>query len=55
MMHIEWSFAHIAYVIVFGDSLVDIDGKRFFESKAELKGWLKPKGLTIRENKVVVI
>ena len=52
-MNVHWSVANNAYVILFGDSLLDIDGRRFFQSIRELKDWLKPKGLTVR-NKTVV-
>ena len=51
-MNVHWSVANNAYVILFGDGLVDIDGKRFFQSIRELKDWLKPKRLTVK-NKAV--
>ena len=54
-MNVHWSVVKNAYVIPFGDSLVDIDSKRFFQSIRELKDWLKPKGLTVKNKKVVKI
>ncbi len=53
MLIVEWLFTHSAYVILCGDSLFDIDGKRFFQSMKELKNYLKPKGLTVKNKKVV--
>ena len=52
-MKIRWLIANNTYAIIFGDSIVDIDGKRFFQSINELKDRLKPKGLTVK-NKTVV-
>ena len=52
-MRVRWLVANNAYVILFGDSIVDIDGKRFFQSIRELNDWLKPKGLAVK-NKTVV-
>ena len=52
-MKIRWLIANNAYVIICSGSIVDIDGKRFFSSISELKDWLNPKGLTVK-NKTVV-
>ena len=54
-MTVRWLTANNAYVILFGDSLVPIDGKHFFQTLAEMKDWLKPKGLTVKNKKVVSI
>jgi hypothetical protein len=47
--------ANNAYVILSDGDMVDIDGKRFFDSMKELKDCLKPKGLTLEKNTVVLI
>lgn len=52
-MNIKYSFVHQAYVILFGDTMIDIDRKRFFESKHEIKDIIKHKGLAIKGNKIV--
>ena len=52
-MKIRWLIANNAYAIVIGDEIVDIDGKRFFQSIDELKDWLKPKGLSVK-NKTII-
>lgn len=54
-MKILWLKINQSYVILFGDNVVDIDGKRFFSSIDEMKEWLKPKGLTVRNKRVVLI
>jgi hypothetical protein len=54
-MKVHWLIANNAYAIVFGDSIVDIDGKRFFQSIKELKIYLKSKGLTVKNKTVVKI
>ena len=54
-MRVRWLVGNNAYVILFGDSIVDIDGKRFFQSVRELKDWLKPKGLTVKNKTVINI
>lgn len=59
-MNVRWLVPNQAYVILFGNNiktatLVDIDGKRFFQTIAELKDWLKPNGLTVKNKKVVQI
>jgi hypothetical protein len=54
-MKIHWLVANNAYVILLGENLVDIDGKRFFQSLRELKDYLKPKGLTIKNKTVIKI
>jgi hypothetical protein len=54
-MKIQWLMANNAYAILFGDSIVDIDGKRFFQSIREVKDYLKPKGLTVKNKTVVTI
>jgi predicted transcriptional regulator len=54
-MSVRWLVANNAYVILFGDSLVDIDGKRFFQSIKELKNYLKPKGLTVKNKTICKI
>lgn len=35
-----------AWVVMFGDSIIDLDGKRFFDMR-ELKGTLASKGLAL--------
>lgn len=52
-MKIEYSFANQAYIILFGDTIIDIDNKRFFESKQEIKDYIKYKGLKIKGNKII--
>jgi hypothetical protein len=54
-MRVQWLVANNAYVIMFGNSLVPIDGKHFFQTIAEMKDWLKSKGLTVKNKKVVRI
>ena len=54
-MTVKWLVANNAYVILFGDSLVDIDGKHFFQSIKELKRYLKPKGLTVKNKTVCLL
>ena len=54
-MKIHWLVANNAYVILFGDSIVDIDGKRFFQSLDEVRDYLKPKGLTVKNRNVIKI
>lgn len=53
-MTVKWSKANNAYVLLMGEALVDIDGKRFFETKKELLEWLEPKGLTVKNDRVVM-
>jgi hypothetical protein len=53
MLIVRWLFTHSAYVILCGDSLLDIDGKRFFLSMKELNDSLYPKGLTVKNKEVV--
>ena len=52
-MRIEWLVPNNAYVILFGDSIIDIDGKRFFQTIKEMKECLEPKGLTVKNKKVI--
>jgi len=54
-MRVIYLVANNAYAILFGDSLLDIDGKRFFQSMRELKEWLSPKGLTVKGKSVVTM
>lgn len=52
---VVWAEIFLAYVILYGDAMIDIDGQRFFQSKKELKELLWTKGFKILKNKVVRI
>ena len=54
-LNVEWSTANNAYVILFGNSIIGIDGKRFFQTTDELKDFLKPKGLTVKRNEITTM
>ena len=55
IMFIYWLTANNAYVIMFGDIIIDIHGKRFFQTIKEMKEWLRPNGLTVKNKKIVVL
>ena len=54
-MTIQWSTIHNHYVIFFGDSIIDIDGKRFFQTKDEIRDWISGKGLDIRGDSIISV
>lgn len=54
MLKAVYSEANQCYFIMFGDIITDIDGKRFFESKKELKETLKTKGLILKGDNNIV-
>ena len=54
-MKVTWSVANNCFVVIAGNELIDIDGKRFFESIDEITSMLKTKGLTVKNRMVVKI
>lgn len=54
-MRILFLTANQAWVVVLGESIIDLDDERFFESLSDLKFMLRCKGLTVRRGKVVPI
>lgn len=54
-MSIAWLQANSAYVIIFGDSIIDIDGQRFFGSIKEIGDLIRPKGLTVKNKQIMCI
>ena len=42
-----------AWVYLFGDQIISIDGKRFFESRKELQETLARKGITVLTDNTV--
>lgn len=52
-MIVKYSVINQAWVILFGDNLIDLDGRRIFTSYSELEYILKTKGLVIGQNGVI--
>lgn len=53
MFKIKWSVSNNAFCVFFGETLTDIDGKRFFQNKKEVNNFLKLHGLKLQNNNIV--
>jgi hypothetical protein len=45
--------ANAAWVVLFGDQIIDLDGRRFFDSRPELCDALARKGLRLNRNNTI--
>lgn len=54
-MRIAYLVANQAWVVLFGDALVTLDGVRFFETRAEVRAALRRKGLRLQSKQVVTL
>ena len=52
-MRIAFLTVNNCWVILFGDSIIDLDGRRFFNDLADLKADLRIKGLKVIRRKIV--
>lgn len=46
--------ANCAWTLVLGTAIVDLDGKRFFETRQELEAELRARGLAVQSDGTVV-
>jgi len=52
-MYAGWLIANNCYAVIDGEEILPINGKRFFQTIKELKGWLAPLGLTVTKNRQI--
>jgi len=53
-MYAGWLISNNCYAVIFGDDLVPVNGKRFFQTIKELKEYLEPLGLTVSKTKEII-